>query len=191
MQIVLASQSPRRKQLLEQIGLNFIISPSFLEEKKDYNLSSEELAISLAYQKASDIAEHLQGDYLVIGADTIVVLEKEILGKPENKADAHKILQKLSGKKHQVMTGLVLIRTKDKMIKKHCEITDVYMRKFTEQEIENYIVDGEPLDKAGAYGIQGKGALLVEKINGCYFNVVGLPLEKLTCLLTDLGIKVL
>jgi len=191
MQIILASTSPRRKMLLEQLGLQFTVMPSMAAEEIDPQLSPQELVVQLSYQKARAVADKFPGGYLVIGADTIVVLDNQILGKPKDPEEVEETLTRLSGKSHQVMTGVTVIRTKDQMIRKHCEVTQVKFRPLGKEEIVNYIQSKEPLDKAGAYGIQGKGAIFVEKIEGCYFNVVGLPLQKLTSILSDLGLRVL
>lgn len=191
MDIILASQSPRRRDLLEQIGLPFKVIPSEGEEKKDFTLSPSELATKLAYDKALEVAQKIGGDSLVIGADTLVVLEKKILGKPQDIQEAKTMLSRLSGKKHHVLTGLAVIRTKDLLSILDCETTEVKMRAISDAEIERYIASKEPLDKAGAYGIQGRGAIFVEKINGCYSNVVGLPLQKLAKILLEFEVSII
>lgn len=191
MKIVLASASPRRSMLLEQLGLEFSVIPSNAVEEINPLLSPQELAKQLALQKAQEVANRLEEDCLVLGADTIVVLEGQVLGKPENSAQAELMLAKLSGKLHQVMTGIALIDKENRLIKTHCEITEVQMCRISSQEIANYVATGEPMDKAGAYGIQGRGAIFVEKIEGCYSNVVGLPLHRLALILAELGVPVL
>lgn len=191
MKIILASASPRRSMLLAQLGLEFLVVPSTSVEEKNTELPPQELAIQLACQKAKEVAERLEEDCLIIGADTIVVLGGQVLGKPENPAQAEEMLLKLSGSLHQVMTGIAIIDKKNSLLKTYCEVTQVQMRKISPQEIRNYIATGEPLDKAGSYGIQGKGAIFVEKIQGCYSNVVGLPLHRLALFLAELGVPIL
>lgn len=191
MKIVLASASPRRSMLLEQLGIEFAVIPSLKSEELDEEMAPQELAVHLAYQKAWEVAQGLEEDCLILGADTIVVLGENILGKPQNPGQAKEMLSRLSGQVHEVMTGIVLLSNKGRSVKTHCEITKVHMRKIELPEILSYIATEEPLDKAGAYGIQGKGAIFVEKIEGCYFNVVGLPLHRLAAILSELGVKVL
>lgn len=176
--IILASASPRRKELLEQCGVSPEIITSNIEESIFSNKSPEEIVMSLSFQKAINVAMKVE-EGLVIGADTIVALDNEILGKPSDSSEAFSILKKLSGKEHKVVTGFSII---DKVTGKKVvdyESTKVYFRKLSDYDIQEYLATEETKDKAGAYGIQGKGALLVEKIEGCYFNVVGLPISKL------------
>ncbi|WP_416151353.1 Maf family protein [Salipaludibacillus sp. HK11] len=172
---VLASQSPRRKELLEQIGLSFTVIPSEVEEKIVETDTPEEVVASLAYQKAEDVFSRNENK-LILAADTIVVIDNIILGKPTDKHDANKMLQLLSGRSHHVLTGVTLLSQDNKMT--FVEKTRVYFYPLTSEEIVDYIDSGEPFDKAGAYGIQGLGATLVEKINGDYFTIVGLPIAK-------------
>lgn len=193
--IILASASPRRVQLLSQVGIDFTVVPSSVTENIDGALAPEELAIELSYRKASNVAEKLKGrndcrEALVIGADTIVVKEV-ILGKPENEEDAFRMLGMLAGEWHEVITGLSVVAANGLKEVKGFELTRVKMRELSEEEIRSYVRTGEPLDKAGAYGIQGIGASLVERIEGCYFNVVGLPLNRLCFMLKEFGVKVL
>lgn len=188
MRLILASASPRRKALLERLGIPFAVQVSQAEEKVDPSWSPEETARRLALLKAQDVAGEAK-EALVIGADTIVVLDGEILGKPASPEEAKDMLRRLSGRRHEVITGLALIDTASGAVD-HChETTIVWFRHLAEEEIDWYVATGEPLDKAGAYGIQGKGALLVERIEGCYFNVVGLPLTRLYLLLRAKGFK--
>ncbi|MCR3956808.1 MAG: Maf family protein [Gudongella sp.] len=176
--IVLASASPRRKELLEQCGIRPEIIASDIEERFSNNHTPEEISMSLAFQKAMDVSKRIE-EGLVIGADTVVILDDEILGKPLNEEEAFSMLRKLSGKCHQVITGFSIIDTEGTERFVDYETTDVYFRILSDQEISDYVSTGECNDKAGAYGIQGKGALLVERIEGCYFNVMGLPISKL------------
>ncbi|MDW7674100.1 MAG: Maf family protein [Bacillota bacterium] len=188
--IILASKSPRRKELLELMGLEFaIMSKSIPEIIADDN---PPLGVSqLALEKAQAVVNELE-EGLVIGADTIVLLENKILGKPESSLQAKEMLSQLSGKEHQVITGVAVIDVKSQKQVAVWEETKVLFRQLTEETIDNYIGTGEPFDKAGAYGIQGKGGLLVSSINGCFFNVVGLPITRLAGILEqDFGLKIL
>jgi len=193
MQIVLASQSPRRSELLKQLGLNFIIRTSDIDESNSMGLEASELVQHLAFEKARVVAEELklESDFIVIGADTVVVNKGNILGKPKDKQDAFNMLKSLSGEWHEVMTGIAVIDANSFRYDKSVEITRVKMKDLDDETINAYINSGEPLDKAGAYGIQGLGAVLVEKIEGCYFNVVGLPISKLSDILRNYGVYVL
>ena len=183
--LILASASPRRSALLSQIGLTFEIFPSEIEEPLSNNgLAPEEVTQKLAKLKARVVAERYS-DGVIIGADTLVLHKKELLGKPKNKAEAKLMLSRLSGKSHKVITGVSLINVKKQTEMTWSEVTKVYFRKLCSAEIDNYIQSGEAKDKAGAYGIQGRGAAFVKRIDGCYFNVVGLPLASLVERLAD------
>lgn len=188
--IILASASPRRQQLLTQIGLNFKVKPSSIEEVIDNTLEPSQVAMSLASQKCKDIVSQIKDDCIVIGADTIVVKDNKMLGKPRDERDAFDMLTSLRGEWHQVVTGLCLYRASDKQSICDYEITKVKISDKSDEFINEYISTREPFDKAGAYGIQGYGSLLVEKIDGCYFNVMGLPIYKLSCMLDKLGYKI-
>lgn len=188
MNLILASASPRRRQLLEQVGLHFAVQVSDVPEDVKPGLSPAGLAISLAVEKAHAVAVTAAGA-VVIGADTIVVFNGEIFGKPASLDQAKQMLTALNGRQHQVITG-VAVATGGQLFS-DCAITSVYFRELTESEIDNYLQAAEWVDKAGAYGIQGLGALLVEKIEGCYSNVVGLPLVTLSRLLKKAGVQVL
>lgn len=189
MSIVLASQSPRRKELLAQMGLEFEIIPAKGEEKADPSLPPAEYVQQLSLQKAAEVARRCAPDDVVIGADTIVVLDGQILGKPRDAAHAFEMLSGLSGRCHTVYTGLALLRGGEQRL--DAAATQVRFRSLTEQEILAYIATGEPMDKAGAYGIQGMGALLVDSIQGDFYNVVGLPVCRLGRMLARFGIKIL
>jgi len=188
--LILASASPRRKQLLSQLGLDFTVEPSSGDENIRANLPPEVTAVTLAEAKAVNVACR-HNDGLVLGADTIVVIDGRILGKPRDAGHASQMLSWLSGKWHSVYTGLALIDAETGKLIEDFEESRVKFKNLSEREIKSYINTGEPLDKAGAYGIQGKGSLLVEKIEGCYYNIVGLPLFKLNTLLFEFGIKIL
>lgn len=181
--IILASSSPRRKELLERYDLNPIIFKPETEEIENEGEDPIQIAMSLAFEKSYWVSKQFKNDEIIIGADTIVVYGKEVLGKPKDKEDAFRILNKLNGKEHEVVTGISIIKANSKVKIVDYESTKVKFRKLSEIQINKYIDTLEPMDKAGAYGIQGYGEILVEGINGCYSNVVGLPLGKLDDLL--------
>lgn len=173
---ILASQSPRRKEILEMLGIDFIIIPAKNETEIPSGLSIEKGVEQVAYLKAKEVFEQ-NPDSIVLGADTVVVIGNEILGKPKDKNEAFNMLKKLSGKTHQVITGVSLIK-KDKTVT-FSEIADVTFATLTDKEINDYIETNEPFDKAGSYAIQGKSAKFIKKLNGDFFAVVGLPCQKL------------
>ena len=182
--IVLASASPRRRELLEQIGIKFdIVVSNEPEDEIDKSLSPENYTSELALMKACNVAKKLTGtkrkDSLIIAADTVVYSDGKILGKPKDSDDAFRILKSLSGKAHEVYTGICVMRLTDGYATSKRIKTTVKSNELTDKTIKAYIKTGEPADKAGAYGIQGRGAVLVEEICGDYFNVVGLPLSAL------------
>ncbi len=187
MNIILASASPRRKALLEQVGIFPHIQASSFVELEQSSLSPKLLVEQNACGKALAVAKECLPNDVVIAADTVVVLEGLVLGKPCDALAARKMLSALSGKTHEVLTGVSVVYQGREFYA--LEKTLVSMRDLTVTEIESYVVTGEPLDKAGAYGIQGKGALLVKKIDGCYYNVVGLPLVCLFKLFKEAGIN--
>lgn len=185
---ILASASPRRKELLEQIGIKFDIVVSNADESKvgkdmPVMLYVEELAMLKAAATADYLRKNKRGDFIIISADTVVTIDGKILGKPKNEEGAFSMLCALSGKKHEVFTGICVMRSKDGFSVADYEKTTVYFNELTDEKIRSYIKTGEPMDKAGAYGIQGRGAVLVNRIDGDYFNVVGLPLSKLSKIL--------
>ena len=173
---VLASKSPRRKELLKKIGVQAEIMRADVDESSISDIPPERLVTELALLKATDVAKYFCGDTFVIGADTIVCLDGEVLGKPQNIEDAKRMLRLLSGNKHSVYTGYCVAHCKSGNVVSKYEKTDVYFKELTSDEIEAYISTDEPYDKAGAYGIQGLAGLFVSKIEGDYNNVVGLPL---------------
>ena len=189
MTLILASASPRRRALLEQIGVTFAVECSCVAEEIDPAMPPEEVVQQLALQKAAAVAaKHQEG--LVLGADTVVVNEGHLMGKPGSEAEAAEMLRGLSGRWHQVMTAVALVDASgQKAPWVSVEKTEVKFRDLKEADIAAYVATGESMDKAGAYGIQGYGALLVEKIEGCYFNVVGLPLQKVAAGLRNWGIN--
>lgn len=186
--IILASASPRREQLLAQIGCEFHVIPSSVEENNEAPLSPAALVKAHAGAKATEVAGKAPED-IVIGADTIVVLDDIVYGKPKDAADACRMLGELSGRTHSVWTGIAVVRAGVCM--SEAVETRVSIAAITPQEIMRYVATGEPLDKAGAYAVQGHGAVFVERIDGCYFNVVGLPLNALSRLLTTAGVQLL
>ena len=191
--LILASASPRRRELLALICPKFEIIPSTFDESEMPNdLTPEEHVAASAAEKARDVAACVD-DGIVISADTVVSIDDHILGKPVDEADAKRMLRLLSGRTHQVHTGLHVIKIFDgkRQERKDTECTDVRFRGLTNAMIERYIATGEPLDKAGAYAIQGRGSVLIEGISGCYFNVVGLPVYKLSLILEDFGLVLL
>ncbi len=173
--LILASGSPRRRELLDTAGLDFDVIVADVDEKIPGGAEPQEVVKSLALQKAQAVAQ-MYPDSTVIGADTVVVNGGEILGKPKSEKNAEEMLAALSGKNHKVCTGVAII--KGEKIKSFCETTEVEFHPLTEKQISDYVKTGEPMDKAGAYGIQGKGCVLVKRINGDYFNVVGLPVSR-------------
>ncbi|MCI0480348.1 MAG: Maf family protein [Candidatus Dadabacteria bacterium] len=186
--IILASSSPRRRELLRNLGFAFdVIHPS-ADETVSGDEAPEDFALRASVEKASSVSRSLGEGAVVIGADTIVVVDGEILGKPEDPEEASSMLRKLSGKEHHVYTAFSIVRPKDEIL--HSEIVDtsVRVKPLAASEIEGYIKTGEPMDKAGAYGIQGIGSFLVRGIEGSYSNVVGLPVEELLAALKKLGI---
>lgn len=186
MQIVLASASPRRRMLLETVGIPFTVDPSLAAEEPLQTLAPAEYARRLALDKAQAVAErHSRG--LVLGADTIVVIDADVLGKPSDAAAAEQMLSRLNGRVHQVITGVALIDAATGRTVQEHEETSVWIRSLSREQIKHYVAGGEPMDKAGAYAIQGRGAMLVERIHGCYFNVVGLPLHRLCRMLEGFG----
>jgi septum formation protein len=184
-ELILASASPRRFNLLKQVGIPFRQVVSGVSEDVEAPADPQAHVLELSRRKAEDVVQRLTSG-IVLGADTVVVLEEHILGKPVDAQEATEMLRRLSGRTHQVYSGLTLIDVAGAVSVSHVEVTEVTFRELSEEEIAEYVSTGEPLDKAGAYGIQGRGALLVSGINGCYYNVVGLPLAGLMDLLCRL-----
>ena len=190
MAVILASQSPRRRELLERMGVKeFRIQPAKGEERADPALPPEQLVEQLSRQKAEEVAAQFGPEDLILAADTVVSIQGQILGKPKDKEDAFRMLSTLSGREHTVYTGVTVCRGA-KRVTEH-EATAVRFRSLTPEEIWDYIATGEPMDKAGAYGIQNYGGLLVEGISGDYFNVVGLPVCRLGRILARFGVDLL
>ncbi len=189
--IILASASPRRKKLLEKINLKFEVIPSTVEENiKDEKFSSE-LIEQLALEKARDVAQKVKEPSVIIGSDTVVVLNKKILGKPTDKQDAFNMLKMLSGKTHQVISAIAIIDTEsNKEFTDHVS-SNVTFKPLTNDEINNYLATSEPYDKAGSYAIQGYAGAFIKSISGCYTNIVGISTYKLVEMLQLVNIQVL
>lgn len=197
--LVLASTSPRRHELIKHLRLPFEIVPSGIEEVIDSRLQPEKLVVSLAQQKAADVYAKLcrrraDETLVVLGADTIVVIDGKFLGKPVDDNDAAQMLRQLSGRCHEVFTGVVLLVGANSDQPRRfsaAEQSHVYFRHISDEEIHAYIATREPMDKAGAYALQGTGAMFVEKIEGCFTNIIGLPIPLVVSLLRQSGVAVL
>ena len=177
MKIILASGSPRRKEMLTNAGIEYDIIPSLVEEKFNQEIDVENAVMDLAYQKASWVASNIEEEALVIGADTIVVINNEVLGKPKDHEDAVRMLTLLQNNAHQVLTGVSLIH--GKTVKNFYEKTYVYFKAMSIDEIEQYIKEENVYDKAGSYAIQGEAMRYIDHIEGDYYNVIGLPIDRL------------
>ncbi|NLN88107.1 MAG: septum formation inhibitor Maf [Syntrophomonadaceae bacterium] len=188
--IILASASPRRQSLLQQLGVEFTISPANIKENLSKSISPEQLVRTIAWQKARLVLQGLQ-DGIVIAADTVISWEGRVMGKPLDRDDAFAMLSQLSGHSHQVLTGVCVAEAGDETPDLAVESTSVFFRPLTKEDIDNYLSHEEWIDKAGAYAIQGCGALLVERIEGCFYNVVGLPLNQLNMMLRNKGMDLL
>ena len=188
--IILASASPRRKELLEAIGLQFEVEPSNYEEDIRSAADPHELVKSLSLAKARAVAGNHRSA-LIIAADTLVVCEGRLLGKPHTETEAREMLEAINGKQHSVITGFTIMDAGDNRAVSRSVETRVYMKRLTSEEIGAYVKSGEPLGKAGGYAIQGLGSVIVERIEGDYFNVVGLPLSALAESLKEFGVRVL
>jgi septum formation protein len=189
MTLILASGSPRRAELLRAAGFDFLIQAESVDESRLEGEAAERMVERLALLKASTVAKIQKEDAIVVGTDTVVTIGGEILGKPGNPEVARAMLRKLRGREHRVITGVALLAVKQLSpsaavmpIVFH-EITRVWMSQMTDKEIEDYVATGEPLDKAGAYAIQGQASRFIPRIDGCYFNVVGLPVSKVSQML--------
>lgn len=180
MKIILASKSPRRKELMDMLNLKYEVIVSDAEEILEEGLKIEEQAKRLSYIKAKTVFDETIGDRIVIGSDTMVIKDGKIYGKPKNEEDAFRILKELNGSKHQVITGLAILVERSGKYQEYLDydITEVYFKNMTDEEIKNWIATGETIDKAGAYAVQGKFSVFIEKINGNYWSVMGLPIHK-------------
>jgi septum formation protein len=188
--IILASSSPRRAEILRDAEIEFEICPTELDETPLPGETARAMVARLAEAKARAVAESIDagtGDCIVIGADTTVEMNGEILGKPRDSGEAREMLAKLSGNTHRVLTGIFLQRLPEETTRAAVEVSEVTFAPLSEKEIADYAASGEPLGKAGAYAIQGIASRFISRIEGCYFNVVGLPLARLHELLRELG----
>lgn len=185
--LILASASPRRRELLQKAGYNFDVVPAKVSEIPDKNLNANDQILDIARRKAratlAQVKLHKPEPFVILAADTEVILDKDPLGKPESPEDAHRMLRLLSGQAHRVITGVCVIDSRTGQEISQSETTLVFFRHLTDQEIWNYIGTGEPMDKAGAYGIQGQGGRLVERYEGSFDNIVGLPMNLVKTLL--------
>ena len=180
MKVILASKSPRRVEILEKIVKEFeVVQSNFDENTIDFKGDIEKYVKDLSRNKAIEVSKRLNEPSIVIAADTVVFQNGKVLGKPKNEEDAFSMLSSLSGNTHKVYSGICLINTYDDTVVTDCDCTEVKFSELNPRQIRNYINSGEPMDKAGAYGIQGLGGAFVEGIKGCYYNVMGLPLNKL------------
>jgi len=192
MQIVLASASDRRKELLQRLCIDFkVIISDFNEESVVFDGDCSNYVQTLATGKVLDVSKKLQakGEKIIIGCDTIVSINNKILGKPKNKRDAFLMLKNLSGQQHQVYSGITLLNTENNKLISDFQCTRVLFSELKDEIINWYIETGDPMDKAGAYGIQGFAGVFVKEIHGCYYNVVGLPLNKLSVMLREMGVN--
>lgn len=190
MTIILASASPRRQALLRQLGLSFTVQAADIDEDQVQIKEPGALVCALSLQKAQAVAAQHE-DALILAADTVVVLDGAILGKPANEEEAFSMLRGLSGRSHEVYTGFTLLHPQRSLVHSSHEISSVRFRPLTDDDIRRYIQTGEPMDKAGAYGIQGYGALLISGIMGDFYNVMGLPLCRLGQALGEFGLDLL
>jgi nucleoside triphosphate pyrophosphatase len=191
--LILASASPRRAQILRDAGFSFVVHPTSVDETVRLGESPAEHVLRLAREKALTAAQRVHGSAVVIGADTVVVVAGKILGKPRSPADARRMLRLLSGRRHRVFTGIAALRLDSAhaggrrphrpLLRSAVEVTHVWFARLTPREIEEYVASGEPMDKAGAYAVQGRAGRFITRIEGCYFNVVGLPLALVTTML--------
>lgn len=187
--IILASSSPRRQELLEQLKIPFTVQVVPIDESVERHMPPELLVENLALRKARAVAGEVDSG-LIIGSDTVVTLDNSIMGKPKDREEAIDMLKRLRGRVHEVYTGLALVDAGTGMSATAHECTSVHFRQAGLDELKVYVDTGEPMDKAGAYGIQGLGSIFVNEIRGCYFNVVGLPVAKLVEILAKFGVDV-
>ncbi len=188
--LILASQSPRRLDLIERAGVPCTVVPSHVDEvlpPPGTKTDPAKVCLLNARRKAEDVASRVEASCLVLGADTIVVVDGMVLGKPEGPDDARRMLRRLSGRSHDVLTGCAIVDNRDGTEESFVVTTRVTFKTLLEEEVAGYVATGEPLDKAGAYGIQGRGACLVAQISGSYTNVVGLPLAETLDILARMG----
>ncbi|HVT00837.1 MAG TPA: Maf family protein [Patescibacteria group bacterium] len=188
--IILASSSPRRRELMKFLGIPFDVVSSDFDETRIPDTDYKHFVETLSFEKVKVVAASFD-DAIIVGADTVVVMDGKVLGKPKDKRDAKKKLKLLSGTKHLIITGYTIFDTKSGRVVNSSVESSVKLKDLTNEEIEAYIATGEPMDKAGGYAVQGIGGLFVEKVDGDYFNIVGLPLKDIRRHLADFGIKTL
>ncbi len=192
MKVILASKSPRRVEILSKLVEKFeVLESNFDEDTISFSGDVEKYVQNLSKNKAIDVSERLKEPAIVIAADTVVFYNGKVMEKPKNEEDAFSMLSSLSGNTHKVYSGICIINTEDDNVITDYDFTEVIFSELSERQIRNYINSGEPMDKAGAYGIQGLGGTFVEGINGCYYNVMGLPLNKLYKILAKYNITIL
>jgi len=192
MRVILASGSPRRREMLDAVGLRFeVIASAVAELEHDENGSPGETVVCNAVEKARDVARRIDGDALVVGADTLVFVGGRALGKPASLDDARAMLRTLSGVTHQVYTGVAVVRSRDGWEGTGHEVTDVTFRDLSTEDIDSYLARVDPHDRAGAYTVDGPGSLLVARFDGCFYNVLGLPMVLLDTLLRRFGLSLL
>lgn len=186
--LILASNSPRRAEILRNAGFAFEVRPAHIDETRKSRESGRAYVLRLAKEKASAVAERVKRSHgaVVLGADTIVLAQGRILGKPQDVREARRMLRSLSGKTHEVLTGVCLVSISHRKALSHVESTRVHFVKLSNRQIDDYIATGEPFDKAGGYGIQGLGGRFIDRIEGCYFNVMGLPISRVWSMLRRL-----
>lgn len=192
MRVILASASPRRRELLAQAGIDFLVCPSEIDEKiTQKNPQPNQVVAELSRQKALDVAAGRSAGEIIVGADTVVSIDGVILGKPKSKQMAFDMLTRLQGREHHVFTGVTIVKKLEdgERVNSFVEDTEVFVRPMTEEEIWEYIETGEPMDKAGAYGIQGRFGVYIRGICGDYYNVVGLPIAGLYQRLKEIGMQ--
>jgi len=190
MRLILASGSPRRRQLLEQVGILHEVVVSDVDETID---GAPDVQVrALALRKGNAVLGMIEGDAIIVAADTLVYVDGEVLGKPDGPDDAFRMLMTLQGREHTVYTGVAILRVEAGVVTEHSfvEAAHVHFRELSDEEVWTYIGTGEPFDKAGAYGVQEKGALLVSRVDGDFFTVVGLPVAKLSVVLREMGVQV-
>jgi septum formation protein len=187
--IILASKSPRRHKLAKQMGLEFEVIPSLYEENMTLKMTAENLVMTLAYGKAYEVAKKKK-EGIVVGIDTFIFFKRKIIGKPHTKEKAFEIIKKFSGEKILVYSGMALINCNTKKQIKDFEVSEVEFENMKDEEINNYIKTSEPIDKAGGFAVQGLGSIFIKKINGCYSNIVGFPINNIYKNLQKLGVNI-
>ncbi|HTZ34231.1 MAG TPA: Maf family protein [Methylomirabilota bacterium] len=187
MKLILASSSPRRAQILRDAGISFTVISSAVDETPYANEAPQEMVQRLADAKVDLVAARSVGSAIIVAADTVVVLDKQILGKPRSTDEARRMLEMLSGRTHSVITGVSMVRLPEMDRRQFVETTLVHFARLTAEDLKQYLATGEPFDKAGAYAIQGHAGRYIPRIEGCYFNVVGLPVAHVVAALHELG----